>query len=175
MAAVTAFTATVLALSGTTAAHADASAAPADGSVALAGSEDAISGSGAWQDDWNNEGVIATNSYANSNVAAMWQQILWADGFLNWGDIDCHFGSKTRDATVKWQRHWNVDDDGKVGRETFTKAATFLRGVQGGFRYVGVDGKYISFSRSSNGKWNMSISGDWKTVWYEKSTFDKCT
>ncbi|MEU1815926.1 peptidoglycan-binding domain-containing protein [Streptomyces roseifaciens] len=143
---------------------------------ASAASDDAISGQDNWRDDWWNEGTISTSSYSYSNVAAMWQQILWADGLLEWSEIDCRFGRDTRQATIWWQQYKEIAADGMVGPETFKAASERLVAMDGSIRYIGATGnRNINFWRGSDGKWSMSISGDVKVIWYEKATFKKCT
>ncbi|MFE0107394.1 peptidoglycan-binding protein [Streptomyces sp. NPDC059009] len=136
----------------------------------------AISGQGNPFDDWWNEGTLTTSAYNHSNVAAMWQTILWADGYLNWDDIDCSFGPKAKEQTIWWQRYHDLRGDGMVGPKTFKKATEDRLAELGGnkYRWVGKTGRHITFYRAANGKWGMYLGNDLKTLWYGKATFNKC-
>ncbi|MEU3961166.1 peptidoglycan-binding domain-containing protein [Streptomyces buecherae] len=93
---------------------------PAHASVA----QGAIYGSGTVTDDWGDEGPLSTTQYSFSNAVALWQAVLYADGYLtDWAaDGDCRFGAKTRTATIAWQRDRGLSADGIVGPATFGKA-----------------------------------------------------
>ncbi|GHG25155.1 peptidoglycan-binding protein [Streptomyces filamentosus] len=157
---------TGLALSG-----APASATPSQG---------VITGADIPWDDWADEGPISATSYATSNVTAMWQQILWADGFLAWSDIDCQFGATTTAATKKWQTKYGVAGgaDGIVGQNTLNRAALHLSGAEGtGNRIVyngRYDGRKINMTRTDDGRWGMWISSDIRPLWYNAATFNVC-
>ena len=92
--------------------------ASADASVA----EGYISGTGAVTDDWADEGELARDTFPNSNATGLWQHILVADGYLAAGDVDCRFGPRTEAATRRWQDDRNLGIDGRVGRQTFSRA-----------------------------------------------------
>jgi peptidoglycan hydrolase-like protein with peptidoglycan-binding domain len=137
----------------------------------------AISGTNDPLDDWGDEYIVSQTSYNNSNVTAMWQQILWAEGYLEWADIDCQFGPNTTAASKKWQADHGLDPDGLIGRNTWTVAAQeHLQMVSPTtLRYNGYADRYINFQRpEAGGNWSMSISGDWEVLWYGQSTFTKC-
>ncbi|MEU0823113.1 peptidoglycan-binding domain-containing protein [Streptomyces mirabilis] len=85
-------------------------------------------GTGAVTTDWAGEGNLSTSSHAHSNATALWQAVLWADGNLTrTSQIDCRFGSATRDATRAWQRAHSLARDGIVGNKTFSKADNKLK------------------------------------------------
>jgi hypothetical protein len=85
-----------------------------------------ISGSGAVTDDFGDEATLSRTSFSNSTAVALWQKILWIEGFLEFGDIDCQFGPGTEAATKKFQRRYGLSDDGKVGPNTWSKADNHL-------------------------------------------------
>ncbi|MFJ9542136.1 peptidoglycan-binding protein [Streptomyces sp. NPDC101225] len=137
-----------------------------------------VHGKGNFRDDWNDEYVDASH-HAHSNVAAMWQAILWADKKLSYSGIDCRFGPATAAATKKWQTTFHVRGgaDGKVGRNTFGRASDFLSGSAGSshqIKYTGMGGRYVTFKRADNGRWAMYLGNDLKTLWYNNATFNAC-
>ncbi|MEU1407896.1 peptidoglycan-binding protein [Streptomyces sp. NPDC005728] len=138
-----------------------------------------VHGTGDFRDDWNDEYVDASHN-AHSNVAAMWQAILWADKKLSYDGIDCRFGPGTVAATKSWQTTYHVpgDHDGKVGKNTFGRASDFLSGSAGSsnqIKYTGEDGRYVTFKRTDNGRWGMYLGNDLKTLWYNNATFNACS
>ncbi|OYP19243.1 hypothetical protein CFC35_36110 [Streptomyces sp. FBKL.4005] len=109
-------------------------------------------------DDWGDEGPISATDYATSNVTAMWQQILWADGLLSWSDIDCQFGPTTTAATKNWQTKYQVPGgaDGIVGQNTLNRAALHLSGAAGTNNRIIYNGRYdnrkITMTRQDDGR-----------------------
>ncbi|MFI1769458.1 peptidoglycan-binding protein [Streptomyces sp. NPDC020800] len=134
-----------------------------------------VSGSGDWTDDWWDEGPISASSYSYSNAAAMWQTILWADGYLSYSGIDCRFGSGTTSATKSWQSNHGLTADGIVGPNTLKKASTWLYQSGADYIYQGVSGRYITFDRDDySGAWYMYIGSDKKGLFYNTATFSVC-
>lgn len=163
--------ATVLALGGAMA----VSTTPASAAGAY------ISGVGDPMNDWGNEGLISTTSHRYSNVAAMWQAILWANGSekrdgstFRFSDIDCAFGPNTRDATMSWQNEHGVPMDGIVGPDTLRHAQSHTAKTgDGRFTYYGSNG-YVTFIRSTEGVWGMYIGNDLEWLSYNSATFNVC-
>lgn len=92
-----------------------------------------VYGTGVWDNDWDDEGLLSRSTHASSNATCLWQKILWADGLLgSTADIDGVFGTRTFDATVKWQDRFNLESDGSVGKATFGKALSFFNYHAGG-------------------------------------------
>jgi hypothetical protein len=85
-----------------------------------------ISGTGAVTDDFGDEATLSRTSFSNSTAVALWQKILWIEGFLDYSGIDCEFGPGTEAATKKFQRRYALSDDGKVGPNTWSKADNHL-------------------------------------------------
>ncbi|MEU1820594.1 peptidoglycan-binding protein [Streptomyces roseifaciens] len=146
---------------------------------AAAAGDETISGTGPLKDDWNNEGPFSRSSHSHGNAVAMWQQILWADGYISWGDIDCRFGPTTERATKLWQQKYvgYNEGDGVVGRKTFIAASEVgLQTSGSSAQYLGNErGRYINFYRNGAGDWVMHIGNDAKVLWWDKATFDKCS
>ncbi|MFC8392797.1 peptidoglycan-binding protein [Streptomyces sp. NPDC057238] len=87
-----------------------------------------ISGAGTVLDDLTDEGPVKYGQY--SGAVAVWQTILWADGYLGTNHsaaVDCSFGNNTLAATKQWQRDHGLVADGVAGPKTFTKAGQYLR------------------------------------------------
>ena len=149
------------------------SAAPASASV----SQGYIAGSGDWRDDWGDEGPFSASTRSYSNVVAMWQMILWADGYLTRSEVDCRFGPQTTAATKRWQSARGLVADGVVGARTLSRAATRL-GVwesEGWYYYDGAT-DYFQLGRRTDGRWDMSLGPDqeWKPLSYTSATFAVC-
>ncbi|MFF9192629.1 peptidoglycan-binding domain-containing protein [Streptomyces rochei] len=84
-------------------------------------------GKGVITNDWGDEGILSTTSYNHTDVVAVWQAVLFADGYLDGAeDRDCWFGPTTRAATIEWQRDRGLTADGEVGPETFGYADNWL-------------------------------------------------
>ncbi|MFI2711605.1 peptidoglycan-binding protein [Micromonospora sp. NPDC018662] len=142
------------------------SAGPASASV----SQGYIAGSGTWTDDWGDEGPVSASTRSHSNVVAMWQMILWADGYLARSDVDCRFGPATTAATKQWQSDRGLVSDGVVGSKTLTRAATRL-GVwegEGWFYYDGVGSRLFHLGRRADGRWDMTLGPglEWRLLSY---------
>jgi len=154
------------------------SAAPASAST----SSGYISGSGDWTDDWGDEGPISTSSYSFSNAAAGWQAILWADGyFSSTSQIDCSFGSGTKTATTKWQSDNGLSNDGIVGKNTLSRAESYMSGPADGttgyltMTYYGLaSGRYVTYTRNTDGQWGMYIGSDHHLLSYTYANFNNC-
>ncbi|MFY1588196.1 peptidoglycan-binding domain-containing protein [Micromonospora sp. WMMD734] len=149
------------------------SAAPASASV----SQGYVAGAGAWADDWADEGPVSASTRPHSNVVAMWQMILWADGYLDRSGIDCRFGPVTTAATTKWQSDRGLRSDGVVGSGTLAKAATRLSVYESWFYYDGAGTNFIYFDRRADGRWDMSLGPDleWQLLSYTYANFSICS
>jgi hypothetical protein len=86
-----------------------------------------VSGAGYTYDDWNDEGTVSVNSNTSSNAACLWQKVLFAEGLLDYDDIDGIFGSQTKRLTETLQSRWEMRDvDGIVGNATWERAGKNL-------------------------------------------------
>jgi peptidoglycan hydrolase-like protein with peptidoglycan-binding domain len=88
-----------------------------------------VDGDGTLTDDWGEQFGELGNSLCygcgnsnNTDIVVLWQSILAAEELLTLGDIDGQFGPKTRDATIAWQKRYELSADGKVGDATWGKA-----------------------------------------------------
>lgn len=146
-----------------------------------------VSGSGIWTDDMNDEGPISTSSHSHSNAAAMWQAILWADGYLtSTSKIDCVFGSGTRSATLNWQSDFpRTTADGVVGPATLEEAmlthirddstSSYLTLTYNGETADSIfTGRYVTFTRNTDGIWGMYIGSDHHLLSYSYANFNNC-
>ncbi|MFG2109168.1 peptidoglycan-binding domain-containing protein [Micromonospora chersina] len=151
------------------------SAAPSSASV----SQGYVAGSGTWTDDWGDEGPISASTRSHNNVVAMWQMILWADGYLARSGVDCRFGPVTTAATKKWQSARGLVSDGVVGPKTLARAATRL-GVwegEGWYYYDGAGERFFHLGRRTDGRWDMSLvpGGEWQLLSYTYANFSACS
>lgn len=97
-----------------------------------------VHGTGAVSDDFDDEGVTNVTTHRNSNVACLWQTILWANGYLPSSGVDGVFGDQTDAATRNFQRDKGLSADGSAGRNSWTKAGDTLvqHDNQNGWLYV---------------------------------------
>ncbi|MEU5387894.1 peptidoglycan-binding domain-containing protein [Kitasatospora cineracea] len=102
-----------------------------------------IAGSGAVTDDFGDEGILSQTSYANSGATALWQAILYGDGFSV--TVDGQFGPQTAAATKSWQSAHGLSADGVVGPNTWAKAQSHLRISYTNSTYEGVEYKDLSY------------------------------
>ncbi|MGW6054309.1 peptidoglycan-binding domain-containing protein [Streptomyces sp. NPDC055189] len=96
--------------------------------ASAAASDGYIRGAGSIYDDLGDEGTLSTSSYARSNLACFWQNVLYAEGateangtVIDRSDIDGAFGGNTKFATRTLQKRWGLTTDGMVGNNTFGK------------------------------------------------------
>lgn len=132
-----------------------------------------VSGSGAFADDWDDEGTLAKGYPATySNATCLWQKVLYADGYLSTSEIDGVFGSTTDAATYTWQYDRGLEADGIVGKKTFAKAGNRLRDQTGDGQvdtYAG--SRYdITMVRNSSGRYAFSEGAATHVASYTKRT-----
>ncbi|MFI5673090.1 peptidoglycan-binding domain-containing protein [Streptomyces cellulosae] len=136
------------------------SASPALASGTYSG-RDYVYGADGFGDDWGDEGVLSTSMNTYSNATCLWQEILWADGYLSVSDIDGAFGAKTKAATKAWQTKKKLPDvDGVAGKDTFGRADDNLRKWDedsDGTLTLYYDGVYYqpTFVRQANGTYGF--------------------
>ncbi|MEU1601432.1 peptidoglycan-binding domain-containing protein [Streptomyces sp. NPDC005708] len=138
-----------------------------------------ISGSGSVLDDLNDEGSIYQGNI--SGATAVWQAILWSDGYLNWdyaSSVDCDFGPATKAATVAWQRDHGLSADGIPGPKTFSAAGKYLidaglSATNSNMRIIEYDSpqsslRFIAERNETNGRWLVMIgsSSAWRYASY---------
>ncbi|ROT31915.1 peptidoglycan-binding protein [Micromonospora sp. HM5-17] len=127
---------------GGTALSAPAVAAPSHGYV---------QGAGAVNDDWGDEGEFSRSAYSIGWAVGLWQTVLYADGYLEMGDIDCQFGPNTEKATMRWQLDHGVGVDGRAGPQTLSRADNKLEYVNSTWvRYHGNRYDVILLRHESN-------------------------
>ncbi|RKN36230.1 peptidoglycan-binding domain-containing protein [Micromonospora musae] len=121
-----------------------------------------VYGSGVVPDDFDDEGVVNVTTHRNSNVACLWQTILWANGYLPSSGIDGVFGDQTDAATRNFQRDKSLVADGSAGRNSWTKAGDKLvqRDNQNGWLYVVYQGARGSRSTYSSHEFVLQRSPD---------------
>lgn len=130
-------------------------------------SADEASGSGDFYDDWNNNhSLCSTCTVDFGNIVGLWQNVLWADGFLaacGSSGIDGDYGPVTSDATTEWKDWWNVGGTaGHTGTYAWEKANNRLFPSSGPgdnpHTYVGYTGE-AAYSRQSSGAWKWIRAG----------------
>ncbi|MFF0738843.1 peptidoglycan-binding protein [Streptomyces sp. NPDC004111] len=141
-----------------------------------------IAGAGTYTDDWGDEGITDTTHNINSNATCVWQQILWADGYLpSIAQIDGVFGTATATATANWQRHFMgaASADGSAGKNTWGNADNRLYYISGsetsGLLVVAYNGRSHDFTlgRGEDGKYRFGDgTGNW---WYAGYNYRTCS
>lgn len=115
----------------------------------------AIYGAGVVTNDWGDEGPLSTTQNSFSNAVALWQAVLYSDGYLtDWDKSgDRRFGPETRAATIAWQRDRGLAADGIVGPATFGKADDNLTLSGNRVTYHGTRWDFSDMYRSSTGRY----------------------
>ncbi|MBB1262229.1 peptidoglycan-binding domain-containing protein, partial [Streptomyces alkaliterrae] len=109
-----------------------------------------------------------------SDLAAMWQTILWADGYLDRSAIDCHHAGATLRATRAWQSNNRLPADGIVGPLTFGAAGERLvRGADGLVVYRG-ERHRVPFRRADDGRYLVEDSGTYRPLRRDRATLRIC-
>lgn len=85
-----------------------------------------LRGSGPLADDWRTAGPLEEGRTSPSDLAGMWQSVLWADGYLSQPHVTCRYDSATAVATRVWQSNHQLLADGIVGPATFAAAGERL-------------------------------------------------
>jgi len=131
-----------------------------------------VYGSGTVSDDFDDEGVVNVTTHRNSNVACLWQTILWANGYLPSSGIDGIFGDQSDAATRNFQRDRGLVADGSAGRNSWTKAGDRIsqQDNQNGWLYVVFDGVTGARSAYSSHDFVLQRSPDGNYRFYGPST-----
>lgn len=118
------------------------------------------------------EGVVNVSTHRNSNVACLWQTVLWANGYLPSSGIDGVFGDQTDAATRNFQRDKGLVADGSAGRDSWTKAGDRIsqQDNQNGWLYVVFDGVTGARSAYSSHDFVLQRSPDGNYRFYGPST-----
>jgi hypothetical protein len=58
-----------------------------------------------------------------SDLVALWQSMLWADGYVSFSAVTCVYDRATAEATRVWQNNHNLSVDGIVGVASWGVAA----------------------------------------------------
>ncbi|MEV5601686.1 peptidoglycan-binding domain-containing protein [Streptomyces sp. NPDC052299] len=134
-----------------------------------------ISGTGSVLDDLNDEGPLHYGD--RSGAVAVWQTILWNDGYLGpyaADAVDCSFGADTLAATKKWQKAHGLTADGVPGKNTFTKAGKYLKDAGTniyGQRIIRYDSPQSSYrplaDRDASGHWIVWIGTTERHAYYD--------
>jgi hypothetical protein len=131
-----------------------------------------IDGQGVVTNDWDDEGILSSSSYAHSNATALWQQVLWADGHPSASGVDCRFGPDTTAATKSWQTAHGLTADGKVGHDTFAKADKHLSvSDDGNVIYDGSQHDIKFLWDAGSGRYYVKVgSNTYKGAYYNSAT-----
>ncbi|MCM0675076.1 peptidoglycan-binding protein [Micromonospora phytophila] len=143
----------------------------------LSVSQGYIAGSSTVTDDFGDEGTLRRgNSYAYTTAVALWQSILYAEGYISESGIDCSFGSGTEAATKKFQTRYGLGADGVVGTNTWSRADNRLSLVPGDSTqdlvyYTALDGTQVPFLRDKSGGiyWVRVSPYKWASAAYFKA------
>ncbi|MFE9699142.1 peptidoglycan-binding protein [Streptomyces sp. NPDC006270] len=132
-----------------------------------------VSGSGDPADDWRDEGMLGEDLPLRSDLAALWQTVLWADGYLGRADIDCRFAGETPRATRVWQSNRKLGADGIVGPLTLARAGERLVEREGEVFYRGAE-HTVSFRRAPDGRYLVEDDGSYKPLRRDRATLTVC-
>ncbi|MFD3519852.1 peptidoglycan-binding protein [Streptomyces sp. NPDC058653] len=130
-------------------------------------------GDGAPSDDWEDEGLLGESMPPRSDLAALWQTVLWADGYLDRSQIDCHYAGATVRATRAWQSNHGLAADGIVGSQTFGRAGERLVLDKGLVTYRG-DDHTVPFRRADDGQYLVKDSGTYRPLRRDTATLQVC-
>lgn len=132
-----------------------------------------VSGEGAPADDWRDEGMLGEDLPLRSDLAALWQTVLWADGYLRRDDVDCRFAGETLQATRAWQSNRKLGADGIVGPRTLARAGEQLGESGGEIHYKGAE-HTVSFRRAPDGRYLVEDDGSYKPLRRDRATLTVC-
>lgn len=142
-------------------------------SPSVAGGHLYVRGGGTVTDDWDDEGLLGENLPVRSDLAAMWQTVLWADGYLDRSRIDCHYSKRTRRATRAWQSNHALPADGIVGPQSFGRATERLV-RRGGMVVFKGERHEVPFKLARDGRYLVEDSGTYKPLRRDRPTLRVC-
>ncbi|MBW1602601.1 hypothetical protein JJV70_10885 [Streptomyces sp. JJ66] len=132
-----------------------------------------VSGDGAPADDWEDEGLLGEDLPIRSDLAALWQTVLWADGYLERSDVNCRYTGPTVQATRTWQSNRKLAADGIVGPLTFGRAGEQLVERDGAVHYTGTE-HTVEFRRAEDGRYLVEDVGSYRPLRRDRATLDVC-
>ncbi|MFJ9106533.1 peptidoglycan-binding protein [Streptomyces sp. NPDC102283] len=104
---------------------------------------------------------------------ALWQAVLWADGYVNRSRIDCFYGESTIRATRAWQSNRGLPADGIIGPQSFGKAGERLTERADAVYYEGAKHS-VPFRRAADGRYLVKDAGRFKPLHRYRATLEVC-
>lgn len=132
-----------------------------------------VRGAGRIADDWSDEGRLSTARHGRSDLVALWQAVLWADGYLLRSRVDCRFGRATYEATRSWQNNHGLTPDGIVGAKTFGSAGSRLVRRSGLVVYRGEEHD-LPMRRGRDGRYSAEDAGQYTQLRADRATLRVC-
>ncbi|MFE2291254.1 peptidoglycan-binding protein [Streptomyces sp. NPDC059452] len=130
-------------------------------------------GTGPLAQHWDDEGLLGEDLPLHSDLVALWQAVLWADGYVNRSRIDCRYDEPTVRATRAWQNNHGLPADGIIGPKTFGKAGARLTERDGAVYYEGRKHS-VPFRRADDGRYLVKDAGRYKPLHRYRPTLDVC-
>ncbi|NEB38928.1 peptidoglycan-binding protein [Streptomyces sp. SID14515] len=130
-------------------------------------------GTGPLARHWDDEGLLGLDLPRHSDLVALWQAVLWADGYLKRSQIDCRYDESTVRAARVWQSNRGLPADGIIGPDTFGKAGERLTRRRDAVYYEGAKFS-VPFRRADDGRYLVEDGGRYKPLHRYRPTLDVC-
>lgn len=116
---------------------------------------------------------LAVGSTPPSDLVALWQSVLWADGYIAGSSVTCAYDEATAGATRVWQSNHHLDADGIVGAATWGVAAERI--VPAGRWMVYMGERYgLPLRLDTDGTYEVYDSGRFHRLRTDAATLTRC-
>ncbi|MFH9980942.1 peptidoglycan-binding protein [Streptomyces sp. NPDC017179] len=116
---------------------------------------------------------LAGGSTQPSDLVALWQSVLWADGYTSRASVTCTYDEATVSATRVWQSNHHLDADGIVGPATWGVAAERIAPAGRWMVYMGE--RYdLPLSLSTDGAYEVYDGGRFHRLRTDAVTLARC-
>jgi hypothetical protein len=108
-----------------------------------------------------------------SDLVALWQSVLWADGYTARSSVTCTYDAATAEATRVWQNNHHLSVDGIVGTATWGAAAQRI--VPAGEWLVYLGERYgLPLRTDADGAYEVYDAGRFHRLRTDAVTLSRC-
>ncbi|MCL2552905.1 MAG: peptidoglycan-binding protein [Actinomycetia bacterium] len=116
---------------------------------------------------------LALGSTPPSDLVALWQSVLWADGYTAASAVTCAYDRATAGATRIWQNNHHLSPDGIVGPATWGVAAERIVPARGWMVYMG-ERHGLPLRLDADGAYEVYDGGRFHTLRTDGVTLAQC-
>ncbi|MBY8882564.1 peptidoglycan-binding domain-containing protein [Actinacidiphila acidipaludis] len=116
---------------------------------------------------------LTPGSTRPSDVVALWQSVLWADGYRPFSSVTCAYDQATVDATRVWQSNHHLSPDGIVGAATWGTAAQRIVPAGRWMVYLG-ERHGLPLRLDAEGAYEVYDAGRFRPLRTDAATLTRC-